>query len=635
MKVGRWASLWAAASLLFLLLLRPPAVDAAVTVPSTQFPTIQSAINAVLGGALPNGTVINVKPGTYRETLAANNTAKSFTVRGAGPTLTRITAAGLGQSILSMTNATGAVRFEALSLMGTGVSGPRGGGFTLVRASPTFANCLIEGNAAPDGGGGILFASNARFESCIIRNNRASRFAGGVLMVAGSRPTFLMTTIAGNQSGVASSVGSGGGVHANDSSPTFIGSSITGNQSRFAAGGIFVLGRFGSPNGPATLVMQDSVVANNTTSRFSPSSNPAEGGGIHIEDNAIARLTRVAIRGNAANTGGGLNSFRGRYEVTGSMIESNQALDPQAVGGAGGGALVIGALVLTDSVVRNNVARTAGGVAAAGQPSCGSGGTCATLVMSDSLVDGNASTRLGGGIHVARGTGTIQRSQVFRNRVNGVGAFGGGVFSANANVSITDSAIADNSASALGGGVFVDKSVVNITHSVIYRNSATTFGGGLFVNGGSPASTGTVQQSILADNTNFQIHEAVCAPATAPFLTYLGNTIVNQVASDLYRTTCYPPLPITSIGAFNALPRSDGNNSDPPVFASFTATPALSPSVLAWTVARATTVSISGVGQVSAPTGSQDVSPPCTTSYVLTADTLNGSLTATVHQRRC
>jgi hypothetical protein len=255
--------------------------------------------------------------------------------------------------------------------------------------------------------------------------------------------------------------------------------------------------------------------------------------------------------------------------------------------------------------------------------------------MSDSLVDGNASTRLGGGIHVARGTGTIQRSQVLRNRVNGAGAFGGGVFVANASVSITDSTIADNSTSALGGGVFVDKSTVNITHSVIYRNSATTFGGGLFVNGGSPASTGTVQQSILADNTNFQIHEAVCAPATAPFLTYLGNTIVNQVASDLYRTTCYPPLPITSIGAFNALPRSDGNNSDPPVFASFTATPALSPSVLAWTVARATTVSISGVGQVSAPTGSQDVSPPCTTSYVLTADTLNGSLTATVHQRRC
>jgi hypothetical protein len=385
------------------------------------------------------------------------------------------------------------------------------------------------------------------------------------------------------------------------------------------------------------LVMQSSVVANNTTSRFSASSNPAEGGGIHIEDNAIARLTRVGVRGNVANTGGGLNSFRGRYEITSSVIESNQAPDPQSVGGAGGGINASSndprfpaVVTLTDSVVRNNVARTAGGLVVASPPVCGAG--CGTLTMSDSLVDGNQSTRLGGGLQLTRITGTIQRSQVFRNRVSGPsGAFGGGVLIANANVTIADSAIADNSASAFGGGVFVDKSAVTIARSIVSRNAATTFGGGLFVNSGSPASTGTVKDSVVADNTNFQIHEGACPPATPPLLAYLNNTITGP-QSDLYRTNC---LQIRDINQFNALPKNSGNNSNPPAFASFAATPHQTPSVLAWTVARATSITISGVGGVAAPTGTADVAPKCTTNYVLTADTLQGSVTATVQGQGC
>ena len=41
------------------------AVAATVSVPSAQYPTIQTAINAVVGGSLPDATTINVQPGTY------------------------------------------------------------------------------------------------------------------------------------------------------------------------------------------------------------------------------------------------------------------------------------------------------------------------------------------------------------------------------------------------------------------------------------------------------------------------------------------------------------------------------------------------------------------------------------------
>jgi pectin methylesterase-like acyl-CoA thioesterase len=57
--------------------------SAQVSVPWT-FPTIQSAINAVLSGGVADGTTIEVQPGTYFEALSIANTSRSVTVRAAG-----------------------------------------------------------------------------------------------------------------------------------------------------------------------------------------------------------------------------------------------------------------------------------------------------------------------------------------------------------------------------------------------------------------------------------------------------------------------------------------------------------------------------------------------------------------------
>ncbi|HEV8309144.1 MAG TPA: hypothetical protein VGW35_15905 [Methylomirabilota bacterium] len=631
MRADRRASVRTAWPLGVLLLLAVPlAAEAAVTVPSPPFRTIQAAINAVVRGSLPNGTLINVLPGTYREALVVSSTGRSFTVRAVrGAALTRIDATGKGQSAITIRNASGVIRFEGFLV--TGGLFRVGAGFYIQNSAPTFVSCIVQGNAATaDGGGGALVGASPIFRSSIIRNNRAARFGGGLVMVLGSRPVFTSTRLENNESGRDSPVGSGGAVHANDSSPTFISSVIAGNRSKFAAGGIFVLGQFGSPRGPATLVMQDSTVANNITSRFNAASNPAEGGGIHIENNAIARLTRVAVRGNVANTGGGLNNHRGALEVTGSIIETNQALDPQGVTGFGGG-LHGQIITLADTVIRNNVARLGGGILVAGQPSCGGGGTCGKLTITDALVLGNAASVQGGGIHVSRGTLSVLRTQVFRNRVAGAAdALGGGILVNMASGTIADTAIVENTSTNLGGGVYLNEAPVNITRSVVYRNSAGARGGGLAVFAAS-ALAGTVQTSILADNSHFQIHDGGCPP-TAPLLTYLNNTITSP-AADLYQPSCDPP--IRSIAQFNALPRTEGNNSNVPRFVSFAAVPDLTPSVLSWSIGRARSITISGIGAVTAPTGTRDVSPRCTTAYVLKADTLTAPVTTTVRGRGC
>ena len=429
---------WCATLLILLEFSAAPAE--AVTVPG-DYPTIQAAITAVVNGSVPNGTLIEVQPGVYNEALLINVTSRSLTIRGiAGPGATIVNAAGASQSALRIYNATGGVRIEGLTFRGgIGVQGT-GGGFTIVDASPVLLNVVFESNTGFDAGGGVLARSNAKFSDCFIRSNSAARFGGGMVIAGGSRPTFSNCQIRDNISGTGAAgigtIGSGGGVHVNDASPTFRGCLITGNQSRFAAGGLFHMGVFGSSYGPAVLVLEDTEVSNNISRRFSSSEFPAEGGGVHVEDNAVGHLIRTKILNNTANTSGGLSAYRARFEITSSVIEGNHAQDPQAVGGFGGGIGLssnnvssplrqASSLVLTDSVVRRNDARVGAGIFASGDQLCGSPtpscnpatATRSTVQITDSLIDSNAAGLYGGGMRIDRADLTISNSHVLKNMV--------------------------------------------------------------------------------------------------------------------------------------------------------------------------------------------------------------------------
>jgi hypothetical protein len=594
-----------------------------VTVPGN-YSTIQSAINGV-----PDGTTINVQAGTYPEALSVSNTGRSLTVNAVGAVI--VDAANTGTAAVTVINATGNVAFQGLTFR-HGFSANYGGGFYVQNSSPSFVNCVFELNSAVTGGGGALLTSNATFTGCTIQNNSATHWGGGVFIYLGSSPVFTNCTITGNHSGTNTPDGAGGGVNTLDGSPTFVGSHINANTSTFAAGGVYQMGTFGSTYGPTHLVMTDTEVADNVSTQFPGAANPAEGGGMHVEDWATATLTRVHVHGNIAGTGGGLNAYRSRYDIVDSVIESNQAT---AAYGFGGGiaatsnyasASMPGSVInLTGTLVRNNVASAAdlsqtavaGGIAVLGD---NFSTTRASLSLTGSVVDSNQSSLSGGGILVTRADLTVANSLIIRNTVSGGSAFGGGLnVNSNATATITGSTIAHNTAAGasfgFGGGMFIDgvAAVINVSGSNVYDNTAGNRGAGVFISGsGSPSQSGTIQNSVIADNTSSTSYPGQINEDFASSVIYQNNTITSLTGA--------PPFSQWGGSGGRA---TNTNLVGPPRFEQFLAVPTTGTSTtLAWSVARATTVTISGVGTLGSPlspTGTWDVTPTSSTTYSLTA----------------
>jgi hypothetical protein len=588
---------------------------ATVSVPGT-YPTIQAAINAVLNGTQPNGSTIDVQPGTYAEALTIGNTSASLTIRAAGGPVV-VDAAGRGTAAISIQSATGQIVIQGLTFRhGTRSAG---GGFFIQSSSPTFKSCIFENNTGYDGAGGALFSSNATFSDCVIRNNVAQHFAGGVFIVNGSKPVFTRCDIVTNQSGTGGSGvgnnGAGGGVFSLDSSPSFRWSRIIANSSRFASGGVHHQGVFGSASGHSRLMMEDTDITDNVSTQFPGEPNPSEGGGMHVEDNATATLLRVRILRNQAGTGAGLNAYRGRFDVFDSSIESNQATAGFGGGIAGTSNFATpsapGSNVnLTRTLVRNNTAPLGGGIALVGD---NFSAEKATLTLNGSIVSGNLSQSQGGGILANRTTVTSSNSLIINNSVaGGANPYGGGILAGTfSSLTISTTTIAHNTAGQHGGGIFLnDNSTISMTGSNVYDNTAGTRGGGLFI---GAFQTGTVSNNVIADNVgqqlNAQINEDACSSVQYPN---------NLITPTLFSGGC---------GSLSS--RAPGtDSSSPPRFGHFLAAPTAGVSMtLGWSVARATAVNIPGaVSNSNQRTSTVDVSPSWKTTYSMTASAPSGAI---------
>jgi hypothetical protein len=616
------------------------AAAATLTVPG-DFPTIQAALDGA-----PDGSTVQVAPGTYHEVLKVDRLTHQLTIRGnpTAPEGTIVDGDGVADATLTVLSSGGGLAFEGLTFTG-GRGGPGiGGGLFMADSQTVFSHCVFRNNSSdPDGGGGFILSGGGLFRDCEFRDNSAARFGGGLMVNAGATTVFEQCRFIDNTAGTSSDVeGWGGGLHINDSSPTLIGCTIEGNHAKFAAGGLSVTGHFSEPE--SVILLRDTRIANNVVIQARPDLAPSEGGGMHIEDNVRAFLDRCRVVGNTSNTGGGLNSYRGHYVITDSIIANNQAtpVEPE-VGGFGGGIYAqsvntsqptrqAATIELRNSVVRGNTGHVGAGVFAQGD-FFGLSSNRASVEVIDSIIAGNTASGRGAGFFLDRADATITTSLIVENEVSALNnSWGGGIaVVASSSATLVDVSLIGNTVRELGGALYVDQaSTIAVQGSRLMNNSAGSgngVGGGAIAVGQAPGpnggpSTGSIRDSTLAANGDtYEIWESDCDPSRTSTILYRDNTIDPTPGTGPYFTNCNV-LGVPTVAAFNLRAGKASNNVDaPPHFSVFLGAPrtivAGQESLLAWATTDGLAAEISGVMSLPTPVGVAAVAPVATTTYEL------------------
>jgi predicted outer membrane repeat protein len=201
--------------------------------------------------------------------------------------------------------------------------------------------------------------------------------------------------------------------------------------------------------------------------------------------------TEITITGNGASIVRDLAAppFRIFYVDTSGILHLNNVTisNGSLTEGSGGGIYNLGSLSITNSTISNNLALESGG----GVYSQG------TLIIDNSAIENNyVSYYSGGGIQNVSGTAEITNSTITGNAAS----WGGGVDTYLGTTTITGSIVANNTAnSGVGGGIDNYFGTVNVSDSFIQGNNAVANSGGAVA---SNANT-TIDNICILDNTAF------------------------------------------------------------------------------------------------------------------------------------
>src|SRR5438067_2140065 len=253
-------------------------------------------------------------------------------------------------------------------------------------------------------------------------------------------------------------------------------------------------------DGGSALTLTNSTISSNRA-------DTPTGGGLDIRGSAF--ISNSQIVSNTAPVGGaGINAEAGaQVEIVNSTIASNKALDytlndPNSVDKVyGGGIRSLGALTISGSTIRDNVANvgtmtlTSSTVSANKTEGSGTGNgggisNSGTLTLNSVTVRDNYANYNGGGISNS-GSVTLNNSTVRNNTANGGDELldqpaygGGGIFNSNS-VTLRGSTVNGNKTTKLdGGGLYNYQGVAFVGNTTFSGNTASGWGGGVISNSG-------------------------------------------------------------------------------------------------------------------------------------------------------
>ena len=245
----------------------------------------------------------------------------------------------------------------------------------------------------------------------------------------------------------------GGGVLVQQGAYLHLHDSVVIGNSAFSGGGIFI----GTPRGPPTTVTGCLIAGNNTA--FS-GHEPPSGGGVAVGDDSSVVITRSTITRNQAAFGGGVASLTNSHlTLNQTTVSENEAEGFSNPGGTtpgeGGGLYVSSNLLISDSVIADNlVTSVESGPAGGGLTIVVEGKqTISNTIIARNVADLTVIDADGGGIETLRGGGSaalvLDRVYVVENHAPR-GSTGG--IANGAALVLTHTIVADNSGFNCKGG---------------------------------------------------------------------------------------------------------------------------------------------------------------------------------------
>jgi hypothetical protein len=189
-------------------------------------------------------------------------------------------------------------------------------------------------------------------------------------------------------------------------------------------------------------------------------------------------------------------------EITEALTIDATALDQNVTVDANNASRIFNITATTGDFTIAGLTLTGGNVT-------GDGGAIRSLmnvVLDQSTVSGNTTTgdsNSGAGIYTSSGDVTLISSTVSGNSATGAFASGGGIYTVSGSVMVTNSTVSGNQVNLVGAGIFTSTGDVTLSNSTVTENSAEG-GGGVFIQSNGASPTLTIENSIVAGNTDDQ-----------------------------------------------------------------------------------------------------------------------------------
>ena len=461
-----------------------------------------SAKNDASAGAIYCGTSsIVTMTGTdanalFRENSVVNGaggavSAGSGKVTITGYTFTGNTSTGNGGAIFSNGGLTKiksvSCTFEENTATGNGGAAYAGGSGTLIFDED--AECTVEalaknnkaggsGGAIAQGGNTVVKVTGYQFESNTAKQGGAVRVNSDALS-ATYRDAKFVSNSATSEGGAVYNMGALTMIGTGSSEALFDGNSSAGNGGAIYLGGKAEITGYKFNGNTATGKNGGAICNYSNGSQILDCqfiSNSAKyGGAVYCGGNANtlsfgvtkAPILEAKFAGNqSSNYGGAIGFGNGNLNVTGYDFTGNTSAT------YGGAIYTVGdnnTINITDVTFNNNTARNGGAVCA--------NGNNATTKITDSTFNENSATENAGAVHVANTTTTVT---IDDSGLSTNSAVNGGAVYNKGTLTVTDSALNDNTSTEYAGAIFVDESTVTVKNTNFTSNKSAE-GGAIIV----------------------------------------------------------------------------------------------------------------------------------------------------------